>query len=186
MAEETKTYQERLQQLSALRQECAKVEQELKRSREAELKVRKESTRNPTCENIINRYSLLSAIAGLLPTAIDAAALTGLQIKMIDDLAEQFGRNYTEAEGRHTLAALTGGVVAPVIAAPSIASAVMLVPGLGPLVGIAVSPATAAVATRLIGHLAVEHFERDEQISALDALTGEEGARPSPVPSPGQ
>ena len=176
MAEETKTYQERLQLLSAIRQECAKVEQELKRTRAAELKQRKESTRNPTLENIINRYALLSAIAGLLPTAIDAATLTGLQIKMIDDLAEQFGKNYTEAEGRHTLAALTGGLVAPVVAAPAIASAVVLIPGLGPLLGVAVSPATAAISTRLIGHLAVEHFERDEKLAARGAEKGAEVA----------
>ncbi|MBV8135779.1 MAG: DUF697 domain-containing protein [Deltaproteobacteria bacterium] len=172
MAEETKTYQERLEQLNALRQECAKVEQELKRSREAELKQRKESTRNPNCENIINRYSLLSAFAGLLPIAMDAAALTGLQIKMIDDLAEQFGRNYTEAEGRHTLAALTAGLITPAIAAPSIASAVVLIPGVGPLFGLAASPVTAAAATRLIGRLAVEHFERDEQLPAVEAAKG--------------
>jgi uncharacterized protein (DUF697 family) len=102
----------------------------------------------------------------LLPTALDAAALTSLQIKMIDDLAEQFGRNYTEAEGRHTLAALTGGLVAPVVAAPTIASAVVAIPGVGPLIGIVVSPATAAVSTRLIGRLAVEHFKRDEELAA--------------------
>jgi uncharacterized protein len=175
MAEETQTYQERLQQLTALRQECARVEQGLKRSREAELKQRKEETRNPTCDNIINRYSLLSVIAGLLPTALDAAALTSLQIKMIDDLAEQFGRNYTEAEGRHTLAALTGGLVAPVVAAPTIASAVVAIPGVGSLIGIVVSPATAAVSTRLIGRLAVEHFKRDEELAAAAALGAGKG-----------
>jgi len=176
MTEETKSYQERSQQLSALRQEYAKLEQDLKRSREAELKQRKASTRNPTCDNIINRYSLLSAVAGLLPTAIDAATLTGLQIKMIDALAEQFGKNYTEAEGRHTLTALTGGMVAPLVAAPAIASGVMLIPGLGPLIGVAVSPATAAISTRLIGRLAVERFERDEELAAIEAVKGTPGA----------
>ena len=186
MDEQTKTYKERLQQLTALRQECAKVEQELRASREAELKQRKELTRNPSCENIINRYSLISAIAGLLPIAMDAAALTGLQIKMIDDLAEQFGKNYTEDEGRHTLAAVTGGLVAPAIAAPSIASAVMFVPVVGPLVGVAVSPATSAISTRLIGRLAVEHFERDEKLAELDSLTSKAASGSSPVPAPAQ
>jgi uncharacterized protein (DUF697 family) len=184
MAEETKTYRERLEQLNALRQECAKVEQELRRSRDAELKERKEMTRNPNCENIINRYSLLATIAGLLPVALDAAALTGLQIKMIDDLAEQFGRNYTEAEGRHTLAALTAGLVTPAIAAPSIASAVVLIPGVGPLFGLVASPASAAVATRLIGRLAVEHLERDERLAAVEAAKGTAAAGQSSAPEP--
>jgi uncharacterized protein (DUF697 family) len=105
---------------------------------------------------------------------------------MIDDLAEQFGKNYTEDEGRHTLAAVTGGMVAPVIAAPSIASAVMFVPVVGPLVGVAVSPATSAISTRLIGHLAVEHFERDEKLAELDSLTSKAASGSSPVPAPAQ
>src|SRR5271166_3665287 len=164
MAEEATTYHEKFRQLTDLRQECAKAEADLKRSRDEALKLRKETTRHPQCDSIINRYALFSLGAGLLPIAIDAAALTGLQIKMIDELAEQFGKNYTEAEGRHTLAALSGGLVAPVLAAP-FATAVSAVPVVGPIFGLVVSPATAAVATRLIGRLALEHFERDEKLA---------------------
>jgi hypothetical protein len=49
-------------------------------------------------------------------------------MKMIDDLAEQFGKNYTEEEGKNTLAALTGGLLAPMLAAPSTAGAAVVGP----------------------------------------------------------
>jgi len=180
MAEEATTYEQKAQRVSALRQEVAKAEQELRTERKDALKVRKQATTNPTCQAIINRYSIMAAVAGLLPISLDAAALTGLQIKMIDDLAEQFGKNYTEEEGRHTLVALTGGLVAPVLVAPSIASAALVVPVVGPLISAVSSPATAAIATRLIGRLALERFEREEaagiEDAAVEAVKGAEGA----------
>jgi len=169
MAEEATTYEQKAQHLSALRQELAKAEQGLKSERQAALKIRKEATSNPRCEAIINRYSLLAAVAGLLPTFVDAAALTGLQIKMLDDLAEQFGKNYTEEEGKNTLTALTGGLLAPMVAAPSIAGAAVVVPLVGPLVSLVSSPVTAALATRMIGRLAMERFEREQQTAAQAA-----------------
>jgi len=174
MADEATTYQEKAKRLAALRQELAEAERELKKTRESALEQRKAITRNPTCEAIINRYTLLATVSGLLPTFLNAGALTGLQIKMIDDLAEQFGRNYTEAEGRHTLAALTGGLIAPVVAAPTIASAAVVVPLVGPLVSIVTSPAASAISTGLIGHLALEHFERDETAALEVGSSGKE------------
>jgi uncharacterized protein (DUF697 family) len=181
MTEEATTYEQKAQRLSALRQELAKAERDLKSERKAVLKLRKAETSNPNCEAIINRYSIMAAVVGLLPTFLDAAALTGLQIKMIDDLAAEFGKNYTEDEGRHTLAALTGGLVAPVVAAPTIASAALAVPVVGPLVSFVTSPATAAVATRLIGRLALERFERGEEVEPLETQKG--AAVPAPNPT---
>ncbi|MBV8223659.1 MAG: hypothetical protein JO232_00545 [Verrucomicrobia bacterium] len=161
MAEAATTYQEKAQRLNALRQELADAERELKRARQATLEHRKGATSNPRCEAIINRYTLLAAVAGLLPTFLDAAALTGLQIKLIDALAEHFGKNYTEEQGKNTLVAITGGMVAP-LAAPSIAGAAAVVPVVGPVVSLVTSPAAAAISTRVIGHLALERFEREE------------------------
>lgn len=169
MAEEATTYEQKAQRVSALRQEVAKAEQELRTERKDALKVRKQATTNPTCQAIINRYSIMAAVAGLLPISLDAAALTGLQIKMIDDLAEQFGKNYTEEEGKNTLTALTGGLLAPMVAAPSIAGAAVVVPLVGPLVSLVSSPVTAALATRMIGRLAMERFEREQQTAAQAA-----------------
>jgi uncharacterized protein (DUF697 family) len=167
MAEEATTYQEKSQRLSVLRQELAALERDLKRARQSSLEQRKEATSNPKCEAIINRYVIMAAVAGLLPTFLDAAALMGLQIKMIDDLAEQFGKNYTEQQGKNTLEAITGGMVAPIVA-PPIASAAVVVPVVGPLVSFVTSPAASAISTRVIGHLALERFEREEAAAASE------------------
>ena len=62
------TYEQKAQRLSALRQELAKAEQGLKSERQAALKLRKRATSNPKCDAIINRYSIMAVVAGLLPT----------------------------------------------------------------------------------------------------------------------
>jgi uncharacterized protein (DUF697 family) len=188
------TYEERVGQLNVLKRkaadaqrEAAELEKELQRDRKVALGYRKEFTRHPTCEKIINRYVLMSAGVGLLLPfpGIDVAALTGLQIKMIDDLAEQFGRNYTEAEARHTLTALTGGLAGP-LAAPALASAAVAVPLVGPLVSLAARPGTAAASTHMVGHLALERFEKEGTPGSLGPneqpeAAGGEAVQPTPA-----
>ncbi len=177
MAESATKYEEKVRQLNALKQQAAEaerqaaeLEKELHRDRKVALEYRKNLTRHPTCEKIINRYVLISAGVGLLPIpGLDIAALTAVQIKLIDELAEQFGKNYTEAEARHTLTALTGGMLGP-LAAPAVASATVMIPLVGPLLTVAAKPGAAAASTRMVGHLALERFERDEAaLAALDA-----------------
>jgi uncharacterized protein (DUF697 family) len=188
------TYEERVGQLNVLKRkaadaqrQAAELEKELQRDRKVALGYRKDLTRHPTCEKIINRYVLMSAGVGLLLPfpGIDVAALTGLQIKMIDDLAEQFGRNYTEAEARHTLTALTGGLAGP-LAAPALASAAVVVPLVGPLVSLTARPGTAAASTHMVGHLALEYLEKEGTPGGLDPnkppeTVGGETVQPTPA-----
>jgi hypothetical protein len=167
-AETEATYEEKVRQLSDLRQraaeadtEAAKLEKELERERKVALEYRKSLTRHPTCEKIINRYVLISAAVGVLPIGIDMATLAGLQMKMIDEVAEQFGQNYTEAQARHTFAAL-GGAPAP-LAPPAIATATYFVPPPPPLITPLPTPGPPLL-RRLVGHLALERLERDENL----------------------
>jgi len=167
MAAEAINYEEKVRELNALREALAQKERDLAAARKETLEHRKDATRHPHCEKIINNYSLISAAVGLLPVpGLDVAALTGIQIKMIDSLAEQFGRNYTEAEARHTLTALGGSVAALPIAGPAVATAVMAVPFVGGVLSFAARPAAAAASTRMVGRLALERLERDEELAA--------------------
>jgi uncharacterized protein (DUF697 family) len=177
MPEGATTYEDKVREVNTLRGQLAQKERDLSTERKAALELRKTATHHPQCEAIINRYALISAAVGLLPMpGLDMAALTGIQIKMIDSLAEHFGKNYTEAQGRHTLTALTGGVATP-LAGQAIANAVMFVPFAGPIVAFAARPAAAAASTRMVGHLALERFEREQGPGAFEHIeaAGPEG-----------
>jgi uncharacterized protein (DUF697 family) len=162
----TTSYDEKAEQVTQLRLKAAQAEQELK----DELKKRKAAEVDPTCQGIINRYTAWAAAGGLLMglPIVSGAALTTIQIRMLDQLAERFGQNYSENEARNTLYAITGGFVTPVFAGPALMAAVSFIPIVGPVAGLLTGPALAAASTRIVGRLFVDHFQRDGRLSDLD------------------
>src|SRR5215472_4821560 len=97
----TTSYDEKAQQVTELKLKAAQAERELKN----ELKTRKAAEVDPTCQAIINTYTAWAAGGGLfmaLPV-VSGAAITAIQIRMLDQLAERFGQNYSENEAKNTL-----------------------------------------------------------------------------------
>ena len=162
----TTSYDEKAQQVAQLKLKAAEVERELK----DELKKRKAAEVDPTCRGIINTYTAWAAAGGLLmgvPVA-SGAAITAIQIRMLDQLAEAFGQNYSENEAKNTLYAVTGGFIAPIFAGPPLIAAASLIPVVGPVAGLLTGPALAAASTRVVGRLFVDHFQKGGQLADLD------------------
>jgi uncharacterized protein (DUF697 family) len=162
----TTTYGEKVQELADLKLKAAQAERDVK----AELKRRKGEAQDPTSARIINTYTAWAAGAGLFMGApvISGAALTAIQLRMLDKLAEAYGQNFTENEARNTLLAITGGLVTPLVAGMPITAIAFMLPVVGPLAGLAAGPALAGISTRLVGRLFVEHFEAGGKIADLN------------------
>src|SRR5215469_10755275 len=154
--EATLSYEEKVQQLAQLKLKAAQAEQEVK----SELKKRKAAGIDPRNQGIVDRYSAWAAAAGLLMgmPIVSGAALTAIQIRMLDQLAERFGQNYTENEARNTLYAITGGLITPLFAGAPVTAIASAIPVIGPLAGLLAGPALAAGSTRMVGRLFLEHF----------------------------
>src|SRR5262249_15914949 len=90
---------EKAQQLLQLKLKAAQAEQELK----DELKKRKAAEVDPASRGIINTYTGWAPAGGLLMglPVVSGAAITAIQIRMLDQLAERFGKNYSEDEARN-------------------------------------------------------------------------------------
>ncbi|MBV8417908.1 MAG: DUF697 domain-containing protein [Verrucomicrobia bacterium] len=163
---EEATYEEKVQQLAQLKLKAAQAEQEVKN----ELKKRKAAGIDPTNQAIVDRFSAWAAAAGLLMgvPVVSGAALTAIQIRMLDQLAERFGQNYTENEARNTLYAITGGLITPLFAGAPVTAIASAIPVIGPLAGLLAGPALAAGSTRMVGRLFLEHFEKGGNVSDLD------------------
>ena len=163
---EEATYEEKVQQLAQLKLKAAQAEQEVKN----ELKKRKAAGIDPTNQGIVDRFSAWAAAAGLLMglPIVSGAALTAIQIRMLDQLAERFGQNYTENEARNTLYAITGGLITPLFAGAPVTAIASAIPVIGPLAGLLAGPALAAGSTRMVGRLFLEHFEKGGNVSDLD------------------
>jgi uncharacterized protein (DUF697 family) len=118
---------------------------------------------------IVKRNAGFGAIAGLIPLPLlDAFALTGIQVKMISELAGIYEIPFSENAVKAYVAALIGGIV-PVSPIAGVAiRAVRFIPILGPLLGIAVVPAFASSLTWAIGRVFINHFEKGGDLLSLD------------------
>ena len=120
---------------------------------------------------IIKRNVAWSAGAGLVPVPLfDFAAVTGVQLKMINELCKLHGRDFSESLARPIMASLIGslgaGVLAPVLAVTTF----KLVPGIGTLMAGTSMAITSGAVTYAVGRLFQDHFEKGGDMTNFNAL----------------
>jgi uncharacterized protein (DUF697 family) len=109
------------------------------------------STRDKRALELVDRLSLWSGAAGLIPVpVVDIAAVGGVQFHMLRRLSEIYGVPFSENRGKSILTSLAGAVI-PATTATTMASLVKGVPGIGTAIGALTMPAVAACATWVIG-----------------------------------
>jgi uncharacterized protein (DUF697 family) len=107
----------------------------------------------------VKRYMYWSMGAGLIPIpVVDLAAVTAIQLKMIGDLAKQYGLKFSRESGKAVLGSLTGGA-GSAVAGPMAASAAKGIPVIGQAAGAAAMPAVAGASTYAVGKVFIQHFE---------------------------
>ncbi len=118
------------------------------------------SEREEAAKKIVKKYSLVSAGAGLIPLAlVDLAAITGVQVKMIADLAKNYDIPFKKDVGKSALAGLVGGGVGTSLGTGTIPSLVKAVPVVGPIASWTVMPAFGGASTYAVGKVFTQHFE---------------------------
>ena len=94
--------------------------------------------RDELASQVVDRYSLYSGAAGLIPVpVVDVAAVGGLQLQMLRRLSEIYGVPFSDNRGKSIIASLAG---------------------IGTLIGAVTMPAFSAGATYAIGKLFIQHF----------------------------
>jgi uncharacterized protein (DUF697 family) len=116
--------------------------------------------REEGAQRLVNRHALYSAAAGLVPVPIfDLAAITGVQIKMLKEMADYYGIPFQADLGKSMVSALIGGVVPTKLAYGVAGSMIKGVPVIGQLLSIFTAPAFASASTYAIGRVFITHFE---------------------------
>lgn len=107
----------------------------------------------------VKKYMYWSMGAGLIPIpVVDLAAVTGIQLKMIAELAKQYGLSFSHDTGKALLGSLVGGAV-PAAAGPTAISMAKGLPLIGQAAGAAAMPAVAGASTYAVGKVFIQHFE---------------------------
>jgi uncharacterized protein (DUF697 family) len=118
--------------------------------------------RDDAAAKLVDRFSLWSGAAGLIPVPlVDIAAVGGVQLQMLRRLSEIYGVPFSDNRGKAIIASFAGSVIPASTATTSaigVASALKAIPGVGTAIATATMPLFSAGATWVIGKVFIQHF----------------------------
>jgi uncharacterized protein (DUF697 family) len=109
---------------------------------------------------LVERFSLYSGVAGLLPVpVVDIAAVGGVQLQMLRRISQLYDIPFSKNRVKAIVASFAGTMI-PASTGLGVASLVKSVPVAGTAIGAMTAPALSVGATYVIGMTFVEHFAR--------------------------
>jgi uncharacterized protein (DUF697 family) len=121
-----------------------------------------DAEREEQATQVVDRFSLWSGAAGLIPVPIvDIAAVAGVQLQMLRKLAEVYGVPFADNRGKSVITSLAGAIIPASTAtttAMTFGSLIKGVPGIGWTVGALTMPVYSAGVTWVIGRVFMKHF----------------------------
>jgi uncharacterized protein (DUF697 family) len=121
-----------------------------------------DADRDEEASKLVDRFSLWSGAAGLIPIPlVDMAAVGGVQLQMLRRLSEIYGVPFSENRGKSIIASLAGAVIPASTAtstAMGVSSMLKTFPGIGTTIAAVTMPVFSAGATYVIGKVFIQHF----------------------------
>ncbi len=109
---------------------------------------------------VVQRYTYWAIGVRVIPFPIvDLVAITGVQIKMIKDVAEIYGVKFSEHRVKSIVGSLMTAVGGVTLAQGLAGSIFKLIPGVGSLASLVTMPVIAGAFTMAIGRVFIMHFE---------------------------
>lgn len=119
---------------------------------------------------IISSNCKWAAAAGFIPVPyLDMAGLAAIQVKMVNELAKEYGKTLKQEAVRASVSTLLGTLATAGLAAPVAMTTLKIIPGLGVVAGGISLGALGAAATYAIGKVFVNHFEGGGTLADFDA-----------------
>src|SRR5215471_5073616 len=118
-----------------------------------------EDERYEAASKLVDRFSLWSGAAGLIPVPlVDIVAVGGVQLEMLRRLSEIYNVPFSDNRGKSLIASIAGSVIPASTAAGGVTSALKAIPGLGTVIAAFTMPAFSACASYVIGKVFIQHF----------------------------
>ncbi len=117
-----------------------------------------DESRNEVASKLVDRFSLWSGAAGLIPVPfVDVVTVGGVQLQMLRRLSQIYGVPFSDNMGKSVIASLAGSMI-PATSGMGVASALKGVPVVGTTIAVLTMPALSAGATYAIGKAFIQHF----------------------------
>jgi len=127
-----------------------------------------ELPRGDSAAALVRRHSAYAAGTPLLPVPlVDLIATSGVQVKMVRDLAELYEVEFSSDAAKSVISALVGTLGAQQ-AAVGASSLVKVVPFIGPVASTIVAPGLAGAVTYGLGQVFSRHFSMGGTLLTLD------------------
>ena len=124
-------------------------------------------------EEVIRTNVAWSAGAGMLPIpGLDLVAITGVQLKMINELCTTYGIPFKKSLARPIVITLIGSLGASMLAPVLASTTFKLVPGIGMLLSGTALAATSAGITYAVGNLFLDHFKSGGTLENFNLIGG--------------
>lgn len=108
----------------------------------------------------IRNYMWWSMGAGLVPVPfLDLIAISGVQLKMVSELAKIYDVPFNESRGKAIIGALVGSLVPQSLACSVVGSALKAIPAVGAIAGASALALFSGGAAWALGNVFVQHFE---------------------------
>jgi uncharacterized protein (DUF697 family) len=121
-----------------------------------------DAEREEQASQVVDRFSLWSGAAGLIPVPIvDIAAVAGVQLQMLRKLADVYGVPFADNRGKSVITSVAGAIIPASTAtttAMTFGSLIKGIPGFGWTVGALTMPVYSAGVTWVIGRVFMKHF----------------------------
>jgi uncharacterized protein (DUF697 family) len=126
-------------------------------------------------KGIITKYERIAAGMGLVPLPLfDAVAIGGVQVKMLQEISDAYGFKLKDNAGKGLLASMLGAHASTNLGFSMGTGLAKLIPGVGQVLGMALTPALAFASTRAIGQIFSAHFASGGTLLNFDAKAARE------------
>ncbi|MBN1220226.1 MAG: DUF697 domain-containing protein [Anaerolineae bacterium] len=115
-------------------------------------------------DKIVRSHVIWSLGAGLIPVPLfDLAAVTAIQLDMLKQLANLYEADFSQAQGKAFVSALTGSTLAKIGS-----SLFKVIPGVGTVLGGLSMSALSGASTYAVGQVVITHLEASGQFLDVD------------------
>jgi uncharacterized protein (DUF697 family) len=137
------------------------------------------SERRAQANKVVRQYTKWAVVPGVLPFPyVDMAALFGVQLKMVSDLAKLYNVPFKKERARAIVSSVLGGVIPQLSTTglfSTLGSTFKVIPGIGFLVGVATSTGVSTAITYALGMVFINQLESGETLESMDAGEMREG-----------
>jgi len=122
-------------------------------------------------EAIVKKYMNWSFVGGLIPIPfVDVAAVSGIQMKMLYDLAKLYDVPFKTHAAQSAVGSLLGAVVPSLVTTGALGAGLKFIPVIGTTLGVITMPALSLAATYAVGRVFTTHFETGGTLLDFDPV----------------